>query len=200
MFFFFALTLYLLERPNTPKWIPYVTGTLLGGSKLLYIGTAFLIPLLFKRKSLIFCALAAVVVQLLYHPPLVPTAVIAMSSLSPQVSSFLSPLYNVVSGLADIHYSTLWWITHFAPDLITFMLLAGGGVFLIKKYPTEIVFCIITLLYSFGSGLGVSHTSSLIYSGILVFPLVFHHFVMNKLIARKEVTSGTRRLNQVNAA
>ena len=52
-----------------------------------------------------------------------------------------------------------------------------GSVALVKKHPTYVLFFLMTLIYGFGTGLGISQTSAIVYGGALVFPLLFDKLV-----------------------
>lgn len=167
MAFFFVLTLFLMEMPNAPKWAKYVTACCLVNTKM-FLGPLFLVPLIIKEKKLILCTFS-----------LLPF--------------WLYTLYITGDPIYWYHYyllhTSVWnasWSIWVIPNLgstilgwnfITYLVLTIGCLVLVKKYPVYIAFYVLTIAYGVGIGFGLNHMSHILYSGALVFPLVFYHLL-----------------------
>lgn len=169
MMFFFVLTLYLMEtRPNS-KW-KYITACALVNTKI-FIGIWFTLPLIIKaiindrRRGWLMC-LPVLSILPFY------IATVAVTG---------NPLYIFTHYLNQMPnhnfvYSLWTW-----PEGLWTVLTLGMPFYLImtapilyfwRKYPTYAVYWLVTMVYAWGTGLGITHTSSMVYAGALIFPLV----------------------------
>jgi len=74
-------------------------------------------------------------------------------------------------------YTLEGWISLFIGLGIPFLAAMTLPLFLkFKKYPEYCVLLVCTVIYAWGSGLGITHLSSMLYVCVLVFPLVVHEF------------------------
>ena len=159
MMFFFAITLYLLETHKGPKWLPFVTACVLVNTKL-FLGVLFLLPLVLKDKRLILCVLS-----------LIPWWTVAWIVTGDPI--YFIHFYLGQVGFHDEIYTRLtWWLTVWRTDFILFFVVTLGSVLLIRRYPTFILFYIATIVYGFGTGLGMNHLSAILYGGAVAFPLL----------------------------
>ena len=153
MMFFFVLTLYLIEV-KAPKWTYFLTAIMLVNSKMI-IGAGFLIPLLFKDRKLAWTWLSYI--------PMLVAVVLMRNDVAPNVTNLYWP---------DLWKNVSAWLAIAKFDIAGWLILTAGCLPLIKKHPTYITFYITTIMYSVFAGLGVSHMSTTVYSGALVFPLI----------------------------
>lgn len=182
MMFFFALTLYIMEAHPTSKW-EYVTACCLVNTKM-FLGIAFLFPLFlkaafddYKLKGFTF--------------PLFPGWKMALPILS--IIPFYAysiyilgdPLYFWKHYQAQVPLHDFIYTLNSPFDY--FLILLNLGMFwfvpmtapiilFIKKYPAYVMFWIMSMVYAWATGLGITHTATMVYSGALVFPLVAHEF------------------------
>jgi hypothetical protein len=169
MMFFFVLTLYLMETRPNGKW-HYLTACLMINTKM-FIPMLFLIPLIVKGFTM-----SKKQGWLMFLP--------AFSILPFYIAQ------AIVSG--DIlypfsHYIPTIWVHNFMytlvdplhnPDIgfIAFVVMTVPLLFMIRRYPAYATFLLITLIYGLGTGLGVTHLSTLVYSGALALPLIAGRF------------------------
>jgi len=183
MMFFFALTLYLMEMKPEGKW-HYLTACLLVNTKI-FLGIAFLLPLVVlaftrKREGQWTSAFKMCLPALSILPFYIATVVVTGE-----------PLYVFTHYIAQIpihrfSYSFLTW-----PDSLFLYTSLGIPFFLIltlpilryfKKYPAYAVFWILAMFYAWGTGLGITHMSTMPYIGALTFPLVANEWrIMDKV-------------------
>ena len=159
MMFFFALTLYLTESQKGPKWLPFLTACMLVNTKL-FLGVAFLIPLVFMDRRLILCTLS-----------LIPWWTVAWVTTGDPIY-FIHFYLGQVGFHNEIYTRLAWWLSVWRADFIMYLVATLGSILLVRKYPTYILFYMATLTYGFGTGLGMNHLSSLVYGGALAFPLL----------------------------
>ena len=161
MFFFFALTLYLMERPNTPKWLPVLTTCMMVNTKM-FLGVLLVLPLGFKDRRLLLCTLSII-------PWWVVSWVVTGDPIF-WVRHYWSQVdfHNEIYGIQQLG----WWLTVWRMDLVVYLMLTACSLAFIRKYPTYVTFYLITLLYGFGAGLGMSQISAVLYGGALVFPFM----------------------------
>ena len=150
---FFLLTLYL-----SGSKFKYVTAVLLVNAKL-FFGTVFLIPLALKNKKILWCLV-------LFIPWYLVVWVMSGDGL------FFLHYLAAIPGSVMVYHNSIWWLEHFSKDFVLFLVLTAPCIALIKKYPTQTSFYLLTIAYSIGAGFGMSHTSTIVFSGALVFPLI----------------------------
>lgn len=165
MMFFFILTYYLMERKS--KWA-YVTACCLVNTKI-FVGLAFLLPLVFKNWRMIFTGFAFAPWYLfvaykngnLFYP------------ITHYVTGTGMDAHNYVYHLHDLK----GWILMFVMLGVPFFILMTFPIFAkIKKYPDLVALLIISVVYAFGSGLTQTDISDLVYVGALIFPVVSYEF------------------------
>jgi hypothetical protein len=166
MLFFFVLTLYLMETKPDGKW-HYLTAMCMINTKI-FIPFLFLIPLIMKgwqksKKEALFMLLTGFSILPFYAVTVAQTG-------------DLFYLFH--------HYTEGVWITSFIytsmldpKTLLNF----GTVVYFIatlpilyyyKKYPVYATAFLMGMLYGWGSGLGITQLSTLLYVGALVTPLL----------------------------
>ena len=182
MMFFFVLTLYLMET-NHPKWA-YFTACCMVNTKM-FIGILFLIPLIVKNRKMFWCAFSLVpyylVTVFVTHDP--------FYLLSHYFTGLGLGTHNYVYTLYDLGG---WVSMLIGLGIPGFLLMTVPLFWRFKKYPEYVALWICAMVYAWGSGLGITHLSSLMYVGILIFPLVVYEFKLyeklrNILNIQKEV-------------
>ena len=178
MMFFFVLTLYLMEKNS--KW-QYVTAILLVNTKIL-VGMVFLIPLIIKNRKIAFAALSAI-------PFYIATLVVTGDPL------YLVTHYMAQKGVHDYMY-TIWlnnglWGYIWNLGILFFAVLTLPIIIYFRKYPVYVTFWLVATFYAYGSGLGLTHLSTVVYIGALSFPFVAHELKVipriQKWLSPKEV-------------
>ena len=169
MMFFFVLTLYLMEtRPNS-KWI-YVTACCMINTKM-FIPMIFLIPLIIKgftqsKKQgwLMFLPAFSILPFYIY------SAVVTHDIFYP-FTHYLNTIWvhNFMYTLVDPAHTL-------DVGLIAFLVMCAPLILMFKRYPVYAAFLALALIYGFGTGLGITHLSSLCYAGALALPLVAGRF------------------------
>lgn len=174
MMFFFVLTLYLMEVKPNSRW-KYITACALVNTKM-FIGMMFLVPLVVKAlkeggwKPSFKMALPALSILPFYIATVIVTG---------------EPLYVFTHYLAQIPVHNYVYTLNSATDYLRILVTLGMPVFLIltvpilwfwRKYPEYVLFWALSLIYAWGTGLGITHTSTMLYSGALVWPLVGYEF------------------------
>jgi hypothetical protein len=186
MMFFFALTLYLMEVKPNSKW-KYVTACCLVNTKM-FLGIAFLFPLFLKaffdglktgwKFPLPGWKMALPILSIIpfyaYATYVTGDFLYFWKHYSAQV-----PLHDFIYTLNSpldyflilLNLGMFWFVPMTAPI-----------IFFIKKYPTYVVFWVMSMIYAWATGLGITHTATMIYSGSLVFPLVAYEFKLKDRI------------------
>ena len=173
MMFFFILALYLAEnRPNS-KW-KYVAACAMVNTKI-FVSFLFLIPLIVKDRKMFWTAFSII-------PFWVATWV---------VTGDIWYLFR--------HYFAGTYITDFVYSLYSFsdfiLLLYSLGILLLfimvfpilrywKKYKVYVSILLVGFLYAFGCGLGMTHLSTCIYIGALIFPFVVYEFHLAEKLSK----------------
>jgi hypothetical protein len=157
MWFFFILTLYLMERKS--KWA-YLTSCFMVNTKFV-IGLALLIPLIIKNKKMVLPALSII-------PFYIATVVITHDPF--YIITHLFPQTSQYSWMYMFWTNNIIWHN----GLLIFAVLTVPIFYYYKKYPEYVVLFVIVLLYAFGLGISLEKISSLLYVGALVFPLVMY--------------------------
>tara|TARA_Y100000310_G_scaffold164294_2_gene164131 strand:+ start:1206 stop:2396 length:1191 start_codon:yes stop_codon:yes gene_type:complete len=180
MIFFFVLTLYLMEVKPQSKW-KYVTACALVNTKL-FIGIMFLFPLAVKalKEDGWWKGFKMALPALSILPFYIATVIITGE-----------PLYIFTHYLAQVPLHNFIYTLNSPMDYLVILLNLGMPVFLItttpilwfwKKYPEYVIFWAMAMFYAWATGLGITHTSTLVYSGALVAPLVAFEFdIVSKL-------------------
>lgn len=176
MMFFFVLTLYLAEKNS--KW-QYVAACCLVNTKI-FIGVLMLLPLLIKNWRLVFSVLAMI-------PFYIATVVVTGQPF------YLLTHYLAQMGVHNWVYE--YWVSQGIWNYVWnlgvpfYVLLSLPIVFFWKKYPVYSAFWVAGTLYAWGSGLGITHLSTVIYIGALSFPFVAYEL---KLIERIKLLLGQK--------
>lgn len=181
MMFFFVLTLYFMEVKPDSKW-KYVTACCLVNTKM-FLGIAFLFPLFvkafiedYKKSGWVWpipgYKMALPILSII--PFYIAIVLVTHDPLS-VVTRYLAqvPLHDFIYSLNGwkewVNILTTLGMQFFVPMTVPI-------VFYIKKYPEYVIFLAMTLVYAWSTGLGITHVSSMVYSGALVFPLVAHEW------------------------
>lgn len=172
MFFFFTLTLYLVEKNS--KWA-YVTACCLVNTKM-FLGIMFLVPFLFKNKKMGLAALSII--------PFYLTTAIVTGNLFYPFTHYLAQLeihnaFYTGWRLSQLVYIVKTW------GIIPYLVLTASTLFYIRKYPVYASFWVLTVFYGIAFGTGIYQIAGLLYSGVLVVPLIAKEL---------KVTSGLERL------
>lgn len=181
MIFFFVLTLYLMTVKPESKW-KYVAACALVNTKM-FVGIIFLAPIVIKAlkeggfKEGFKMALPVLSILPFYIATVIVTG---------------EPFYVFTHYLAQVPIHNFIYTLNDANDYLSIILNVGTPVFLIltlpifwfwKKYPELIAFWAIGLLYTWGTGLGITHASTMLYIGAIVFPIVGYEL---KIIERSK--------------
>jgi hypothetical protein len=57
-------------------------------------------------------------------------------------------------------------------------------VWFVKKYPELVALLAVTFIYAFYAGMGITHLSTLIYTGCLIFPVVAYEFKLSDRLGK----------------
>ena len=168
MFLFFFLTWYFIEvKPSKWRWL---TAILLVNSKF-GIGLLLLLSLLFRDRKLAYASLS-------FLPFWLGTVAVTGNPF------YLLEQWQVQGSIMSYHVSQYvlpnFWHLAIAWGLIPYALVTLPCLKLIRREPAIVSFYLIILAYAFGSGWTEYLVASIIYSGMLTFPLVLHHFVGEK--------------------
>jgi hypothetical protein len=187
MMFFFALTLYLMEVKPNSKW-KYVTACCLVNTKM-FIGIAFLAPLVIKAIKNNWKTSYKMILPVLSILPFYITTVIVTGEPFYIFTHYLAqtPIHNMVYEQFTI---ATFFSTLFSLGIPIILTLTVPVFWYWKKYPEYAFFLIIAVVYAWGTGLGVTHTSTMIYTGVLVFPLVAHEL---RLVERLRSLAATAK-------
>jgi len=171
MMFFFVLTLYLMETKPNSRW-KYITACALVNTKI-FLGIMFLAPLVLKAlkesdwKAGFKMALPALSILPFYIATVVVTG---------------EPLYVFTRYITMMPQTHNFVYSFLSPmDHLIILVNLGLPVFLIltvpifkywRKYPEYILFWMLGLVYAWACGLGITHISTMLYTGALIWPLV----------------------------
>lgn len=174
MMFFFILTLYLMEKKS--KW-QYLAACCLVNTKI-FVGIALLIPLIIKAfKDNRDWKMILPVLSII--PFYMATFIITGEPF------YLFTHYLAQTQIHDIIYEmySLWDYVKvlFAIGIHWVLLMTIPVMWFWKKYPEFVLFLLMTFFYAWGTGLGLTHTSSVVYASALIFPIVAYEF---KIIER----------------
>jgi len=174
MMFFFVLTLYLMEVKPKSRW-KYVTACCLVNTKM-FLGIVFLLPLVVKAlkeggwKPGFKMALPALSILPFY----ITTVIVTGNLFFPFTHYYAQiPGHNFIYSLNTVG------------EYIKILVSLGMPVFLVltvpilwfwKKYPEYALFWVLGFVYAWGTGLGITHAATILYSGALVWPLVGYEF------------------------
>lgn len=159
---FFMIALYL-ERQHK---LSYIATCLLVNAKVL-VGAFFVLPLALTNRK-----------HMLAWATLIPSF-IAIMIITKDPLYIVHKFSEIGNPQSDIYHAVTFWLTTYKWDYIAFMALTLPCVFLVRRYPTYTAFYACALIYALLGGLGMSHTSPVIYAGALVFPLIVHSAVSN---------------------
>jgi hypothetical protein len=170
MMFFFVLTLYLMERKS--KWA-YLTACLMVNTKM-FVALVFLLPLMAKNWKFIFTGLS-----------IIPWFIISWF-----VTGDLFYFFRHYLGVTGSHnymyqlYNFKEWIWILIGLGMPFFFVMTLPIFkFVKKYPEYCVLLIVACLYAFTSGLALTHVSTLLYAGCLIFPIIAYEFKLSQRIS-----------------
>lgn len=181
MMFFFTLTLYFMEVKPESKW-KYVTACCLVNTKM-FLGIAFLFPLFvkqfivdYKKSGWIWpipgWKMALPILSLfpfyIYSLTIVGDPLYFWHHYSAQV-----PLHDFIYTLNTTFDYVMIFVNLGMPF---YLLLTTPIILFIRKYPSYVIFWAMSMFYAWATGLGITHTSTMVYSGALVFPLVAHEY------------------------
>ena len=166
MLFFFVLTLYLMES-NHPNWA-FLTACCMVNTKM-FIGILFLIPLIIKNRKMFWAAFSII--------PFYLVIAFGTHDLFYPFRHYFTGLgigtHNYVYTLYD-NWGWFWLIVDLGTPV--FLLMTVPLFWRLKKYPEYIALWICAMVYAWGSGLGITHLSCMLYVGVLIFPLVVYEF------------------------
>ncbi|MBU2118738.1 MAG: hypothetical protein KJ954_14215 [Alphaproteobacteria bacterium] len=200
MMFFFVLTLYMMECKPESKW-KYVTACCLVNTKM-FLGVAFLFPLFVQQFQND--------IKTGWKWPL-PGWKMALPILS-LIPFYVYSLFIVGDPLFFWnHYTAQIPLHDFIYTINSFdgylKLLVNLGVpfylpmtvpilWYSKKYPAYATFWVMSMVYAWATGLGITHTSTMIYSGALVFPLVAYEWnLMEKFrVVAAKINGGLKKV------
>lgn len=159
MWFFFMLTLYLQDKGS--KWA-YLTACCMVNTKIT-IGLLLLIPFIIKDRKMI---LAAFSLAVYYIGTIVVTG------------DWLWIFKHLLSTTSNYNYTYVFWNNNLILNLglPIFALLTVPILYYAKKYPFYALTWVLSVAYAWGIGLSISKMSSMIYGGVLVFPLVAYEW------------------------
>lgn len=171
MMFFFILTLYLMERKS--KWA-YVTACLMVNTKM-FVALIFILPLMAKNWKMIFAGFA-----------IAPWFLISWFVTGDLFYFFIH--YFSVTGEHNYMYQLYnfkEWIFILIGLGIPFFFIMTLPIFkFIKKYLEYVVLLGVGCLYAFTSGLALTHMSTLLYVGCLIFPIVAYEFKLSDRLSK----------------
>ena len=171
MIFFFVLTLYLMERKS--KWA-YLTACLMVNTKM-FVALVFLIPLMFKNWKMVFAGLA-----------IAPWFLVSWV-VTGNLFYFFAHYFGVVDEhnyIAQLYNFKDWLLILIGLGMPFFVIMTFPIFRWIKKYPEYVALLIICLIYAYNGGLALTHMSSLLYAGCLVFPIVAYEFKLDEKLSR----------------
>lgn len=162
MWFFFFLTLFLLEtRPNS-KWA-YVTACCMVNTKAV-IGLVLLIPLIIKKRRMILAGLSII--------PFYITTIIITHDLLYPVTHILG-----ISSVYNRAYKYFWMpVMIQSYGLIYYGVMTLPIFIYVRKYLVYVATYIVIIAYAWGIGIAPGKIASMLYAGALVFPLIVHEF------------------------
>jgi len=192
MMFFFVLTLYIMEVHPNSKW-KYVTACCLINTKL-FIGFVFLAPLVVHALvtnwrtgwKMALPALAIV-------PHYLMTVWVTKDWL------YVVTHYTAQIPIHDFMYTLAtpleWLATLLGFGMPFYLAMTVPILFLWRKYPAYTTLYILGMSYAWGTGLGITHMSTLPYVGALVWPLVAYEWkiipkVQRWLVTKKATVNG----------
>ena len=169
MIFFFALTLYLMEVKPNSKW-KYVTACCLVNTKM-FLGIAFLAPLVVKAIKDNWRTSWKMMLPVLSIIPFYIATVVVTGDPIYFWTHYVDqiPIHTVIYG----EFTLLSYLNTFVGlGLPIILLMTAPIVWCWKKYPEYVLLLVITFVYIWGGGLSTTHTSTMIYVTVLIFPLV----------------------------
>jgi hypothetical protein len=171
MMFFFVLTLYLMERKS--KWA-YVTACFMLNTKM-FIPFVIMLPLVVKNWKMIFTGFA-----------ILPWFIVAWIVTGDPIYFFTH--YFGVTGTHNFVYhlySVKEWVLIFVGlGIPLFAIMTLPIIWYAKKYPEYVALLVVACLYAFTSGLALTHLSTLLYAGCLIFPIVVYEYKLTEKINR----------------
>lgn len=171
MMFFFVLTWYLMDRQS--KWA-YLTACLMINTKM-FIPFLFLTVLMTKDWKIMFAGFSILpwwgVTVWVTHDPFY---LISHYTAGIPIHNFMYTLYSVKDWL--LLSVQLGWIVLFALAIPIFKYA--------KKYKEYVTLLILGSLYAMGTGMGLTHLSTLLYVGALVVPVVFYEYKLSEKLSR----------------
>lgn len=171
MMFFFVLTLYLQQK--TSKWA-YLTACLMVNTKM-FIPMLFLIPLMVKDWKMVFAGFS-----------ILPFYFVTWAVTGQPFYVFTHYLNQL--GIHDYVYQVYnfkdWALILTGLGIPLFALMTLPLFKYAKKYPEYIALFIVGCLYAFSSGLALTHMSTLLYVGAMVFPLVVYEYKLHEKFNR----------------
>jgi hypothetical protein len=171
MMFFFVLTLYLMDKKS--KWA-YLTACCMVNTKM-FIALLFLIPLIAKNWRMVFTGLS-----------IIPWFIVSWFVTGDLFYFFIH--YFGVTGSHNLVYQ-LYSLKEYLLIMVGlgmpfYLIMTLPIVYYVKKYYEYVVLLIVTFVYAFGAGLGITHLSTLIYTGCLIFPIVAYEFKLSDKLGR----------------
>lgn len=171
MMFFFVLTLYLMEVHPNSKW-KYLVACCLVNTKM-FLGIAFLGILVVKAIKDNWRTSWKMMLPALSIIPFYIATVMVTGDPLYIFTHYLNqaPIHNLMYT-----YFSAWdyVVLLFGQGVIQVLLITSPILWYWKKYPTYALLWLMIPIYCWGTGLGRTHASAFIYSGILTFPLVMY--------------------------
>lgn len=180
MMLFFVLTLYLMEVKPHSKW-KYVTACCLVNTKM-FLGIAFLFPLFVKAS------VDEIQTGWKWPIPGYKMALPILSIIPFYIATVIvtgNPIYLYEHYIAQVPIHDFIYTLNSTKDYLIILFNLGmywfipmtlPVVYYIKKYPAYVIFWAMSMFYAWATGLGITHTSTMVYSGALVVPLLVHEW------------------------
>ena len=178
MMFFFILTLYLMETHPNSKW-QYLTACCMINTKM-FVPFYFLIPLVVmgfmqsRRKGILMAATGFSIL------PFYIVMVVVSKDLFYPFTHFLTGTW--ITSFIYTHLFQPSDILNFS--MISYLIFTLPVFIFFKKYPVYAITLLVGLIYAWGSGLGISHLSTMVYIGALACPLVANELHLATLLRR----------------
>lgn len=190
MMFFFVLTLYLMKSKPDGYW-QYLTASCMINTKM-FIPFLFLIPLIImgfrqSRRNGLLMFLPALSILPFYF-----TMVHASGDLFYPFTHYIEGIW--IHNFIYVNMLSLKTLLNFG--IIAFMVFTLPILYYFRKHPEYAALYLIGMLYAWGTGLGITQLSVLLYIGAMVTPVIGGELhvmerVQKWIGAKKSVEAGT---------